>query len=175
MIALTIQTAAAVALHAAEGSWVMFLMVSPIPNALGPIKIEGIKGKHIPNRLRALALDNPYEVKLIGLLPTQLPDEDAHEIANEFGAYQIHDWWFEPSLPLQNFISTSAQDELAVLIGQTQAGALDETVDIEQIAQLLGVSVPTVRRLIKAEKIPCFMQGKAYRFVVNDVMASLGQ
>jgi excisionase family DNA binding protein len=37
----------------------------------------------------------------------------------------------------------------------------------------LGVSVPTVRRLVKAGEIPFLRLGKALRFVAADVLASL--
>jgi len=171
MIALSSHTAAAIALHAAEGSWVMFVQLVGVA---GPVKIEPVLGRQLASRITQLVLDNPYELQLIGLLPSSDPDSDASEIANEFIAYQIHDGWFEPNGDLLAFIGEQAQSSISVLLAQTHPGGLsDAPVDIEQIASILDVSVPTVRRMVKAGEIPYLKFGRFYRFVPNDVLASL--
>ena len=173
MIALSSHTAAAIALHAAEGSWVMFVQTMP-PGIAGPIMIEAIAGRDLAPRLTSLALDNAYDMQLIGLLSSVAPLQDAQTIANEFAAYQIHDWWFDPGPELLAFVGDQAQSTISVLLSKTHPGGLsDAPVDIDQIAEILDVSVPTIRRMIKANEIPYLKFGRSYRFVPNDVLASL--
>ena len=45
----------------------------------------------------------------------------------------------------------------------------DSWVGIEEIANYLGVKVVTVRKLIKAEKIPCHKIGKQWKFKISEV------
>lgn len=173
MIALTSQTAAAIALRAAEGSWVMFTQAMP-PGVAGPVMINGVSGRALAQRLQTIQRYSPYDTQLIGLMPSEVPDEDAAEIANEFGAYQIHDWWFDPRHELLSYVAENAQDALVLLLAETHPGGLsDAPVDIERIAEILDVSVPTVRRMVKAKQIPFLRWGRLYRFVPNDVLASL--
>ena len=174
MIALSTQTAAAIALHAAEGSWVVFLQVLPPTGGQGPIKIEGMRGAQLANRLTAIARDSAYEVQLIGLMPTIInPISHANAFADEH--QEIHDGWFQPTGDLIAFIQHAGQDALHDLLSQTQPGALDQDqlVSIEGIAQILDVSVPTVRRMIKAQAIPFLTFGRVYRFIPSEVIASL--
>ena len=173
MIALSSQTATAIALHARDGAWVMFVQAVVPP--LLPIRIEAVHGRDLIARLAALA-DNFCETQLIGLLESQAPEEDAEYIANEFAAYQIKGWWFESHPSLLTFIQTDAQSVLPELLARTRPGGLsDAPVDIEDIAKVLGVSVPTVRRMVKAGEIPFLKFGRQYRFVPADVLASLRQ
>lgn len=170
MIALTSQTAAAVALHAADGSWVMFMQALQI--GVMPIRIEGIHGADLLARLSTLTDDNFAEIQLVGIIPSDAPERDALAIANEFAPYQIRGWWFEPKPPLLSYIEE--QSVLSQLLMQTHPGGLsDAPVGIEDIADVIGVSVPTVRRMIKANEIPYLKFGRIYRFVPNDVLASL--
>ena len=172
MIALSSQTAAAVALRAAEGSWVTFVQVSN--GVAGPIKIEGMRGSQLADRLMTITRDNPYDLHLIGMLHSQMPVDDAEAIANDFVAYHIHDYWFEPHPELISFIGQDAQTTLNALLAETNPGGLsDQPVDIDRMAEILQVSVPTVRRMIKANAIPYLRFGRIYRFVPNDVLASL--
>lgn len=175
MIALTPNTAAAVALHAAEGSWVIFVQVIPGAGSQGPIKIEGLRGVQLAPRLMSLVRDCPYEVQLIGLMPSTVPIEHAQAVGNEH--HEIHDGWFQPTSELIGFIEHAAQEPLRGLLAETHPGGLDggDIVDIDGIAEILGVSVPTIRRLIKAETIPYLRFGRTYRFVPSDVIASLQQ
>lgn len=173
MIALSSHTAAAIALHAAQGAWVMFLQVMP-PGITGPIRIEGVQGRSLVQRLNAIVDDNAYDVQMIGLLESQSPLEDAQTIAEEFAAYQVRGWWFEPTPELLAFIQNDTQSALSILLAQTHPGGLsDAPVDIERMAEILDVSVPTVRRMVKANEIPFLRFGRLYRFVPNDVLASL--
>lgn len=172
MIVIGANTAAAIALHAAEGSWVMFLQAIYPPERRGPIKVEGLRGASLAERLISISRDCPCEVQLIGLLSSPIdPIQHANEIATELTA--IHSSWFAPTEELTSFIENSAQAPILELLGRTQAGAIDGLMSIDEIAEYLSVSVPTVRRMIKDRRIPYLRFGRIYRFVPNEVVASL--
>jgi excisionase family DNA binding protein len=174
MIVLSPHTANALAPHAVDQSWVMFVQVNAPVSGLGPIKIEGVRGTQIAARLRALAADNAFEPYLIGLTPTVTPNELARAIQEQHVLARLHHDWFQPTAGLLAFIQHTAAGALRRLLAQARPGNIpDGAVDIDEIAQHLGVSVPTVRRLVKDEKIPYLRMGKALRFVPGDVVASL--
>jgi len=174
MIRISTVTAAAIALHATEQDWVIFLQCQP-PTGVWPIKIEAVAGKKLVSRLNTVAVDNPFDILLVGMLTTFQAKDVEHALHQEFADDQIHDGWFNPSMQLFTFIENSAQEALKMLMEQTKPGALsDEIVDIEEIARILGISVPTVRRMVGSKEIPFFRVGKrTLRFVPSDVMASL--
>lgn len=152
----------------------MFVQARAPGNAMGPIKIEGVHGSRIASRLRTLAEENAYETFIIGLHPTDAPDELAEAIYEQHAAARLHHDWFEPTIELITFIQLTAQQALTELLASVRPGGMPEgAVDIETIAQLIGVSVPTVRRLVKAGDIPYLRMGKALRFIAADVLASL--
>lgn len=152
----------------------MFVQVNAPGSGLGPIKIEGVKGTQIASRLRTLAADNAFEPYLIGLTSTPTPTELAKTIQDQYTTTRLHHDWFQPSAGLLTFIQHTAAGTLRELLAQARPGNVpDGAVDIEQIAQHLGVSVQTVRRLVRDGKIPYLRMGKALRFVPTDVIASL--
>ena len=174
MLILSPHTANVLTPLASEHSWVMFVQANPPTGGLGPIKIEGVRGAQIAPRLREIARDNAYETFIIGLTPTTTPTELATEIHAQFANALLHGDWFTPTIDLIAFIQSTGQDALQTLLDQARPGGVpDGAVDIETLAEFLGVSVPTVRRAVKAREIPFFKVGKAYRFVVADVLASL--
>ena len=174
MIVLSPHTASTLSPLTADQSWVMFVQVSPPVGAAGPIKIEGVRGTQIAPRLREIAADNAYETYIIGLTSTETPGELAQVIHDQFNAALLHHDWFEPTIELLAFVQHTAQEALQNLLAQTRPGGVPEgAVDIETIAEFLGVSVPTVRRAVKAGEIPYLRMGKALRFVAADVLASL--
>lgn len=151
----------------------MFVQVMP-PTGIGPIKIEGVRGAKIGERLNAISVENPFPTYLIGLVEAPIPHEYAHAIAQQFVDAHMHDGWFEPVLPLIQLVQHLGQRALGELIAQTRPGAVDdEIVDIETIARVLGISVPTVRKLVAADGIPHMRVGKQYRFSVADVLAAM--
>ena len=183
MIALSLSTAAAIALHAAEGSWVVFVQMVE-PDRPGPIKIEGIRGARLGSRLFAIAKCVPYDVQLIGLLPSAIPDVDAASIAADFVQAELHDGWFEATDYILAYVQNSAQSSLQAMVGQIQPGALGDSgsseesvVTIDRLAEILGVSVPTIRRMVADKAIPALRWGNGprahLRFSVADVIASL--
>jgi excisionase family DNA binding protein len=174
MLIVSPHTASALAPLTSDQSWVMFVQVNPPMGGLGPIKIEGVRGSQIAPRLREIAADNAYETFIIGLTPTPTPTELAQTIHTQFVSALLHHDWFEATLDLIGFIQHTGQEALQALLAQTRPGGVpDGAVDIETLAEFLGVSVPTVRRAVKAGTIPFFKMGKALRFVAADVLASL--
>lgn len=174
MIALSTTTAAVIALHAAQGSWLVYLQLTPPGLNTGPIKIEGIRGDQLASRLATIARDNAFEVRMIGMSPTLTPLEDANAIAADFEQAHLHDGWFEPTDYILTHIEHTAQDALQELLDRTHpAGLGDQPVDIERMAEILECSVITVRRLVKSGQIPYLKFGRIYRFVPADVIASL--
>ena len=174
MLILSPHTASALSPLTADQSWVMFVQVNPPMGGLGPIKIEGVRGKQIATRLREISADNAYETFIIGLTPTEAPDELANAIQTQFAGAHLHHDWFDATLDLIAFVQLTAQEALEALLAQTRPGGVpDGAVNIETMAGVLGVSVQTVRRAVKAREIPFYKVGKAYRFMVADVLASL--
>jgi excisionase family DNA binding protein len=174
MLFLSPHTAKTLSPLTADQSWVMFVQVNPTTGGFGPIKIEGVRGTQIATRLREIAADNAFETFIIGLTPTETPDELAHMIQTQFASAHLHHEWFEATIDLVSFIQHTAQEALETLLAQTRPGGIpDGAVDIETIAGLLGVSSKTVRRLVKDGEIPYMRMGRALRFVPSDVMASL--
>jgi excisionase family DNA binding protein len=174
VIVLSPHTAGTLSPLTADQSWVMFVQVSPPGGGMGPIKIEGVPGTQIASRLRALAEENAYETFIIGLHPTDTPGELADLIHEQHATARLHHDWFEPTMELIAFIQLTSQQAITELLAQARPGGIPEgAVDIEAIAGFLGVSVPTVRRLVKAGEIPALRMGKALRFIAADVLASL--
>jgi len=152
----------------------MFVQVTPPGVGYGPIKIEGVKGVQLAPRLRAIAADNAFDALLIGLVATPTPDELTQTIHDQHEAARLHHDWFTPTTELVGFIQHAAQPALRDLLGRTRPGGLpDNAVDIGEMAAILGVSVPTVRRMVKADEIPYLRLGKALRFMPADVVASV--
>lgn len=154
----------------------MFVQASA-PNDHGPILIEAVCGADLGNRLAELARDNAYEAMLIGLLESTTPELHAQQIAAQVEAHHLHHQWYASTGTLIAFIQTSAQRALQELLALTHPGALPtEPVDIDEMARLLNVSVPTVRRMVKRGEIP-FLRSSGerghLRFIPQEVFASL--
>ncbi len=173
MIIVGPNTSQAIAPHARERSWVAFIQIAP-PTGIGPIKIEGVRGAKIGERLITISVENPYPAYLIGLVPSESPHQHARAIAEQFIAHHMHDGWFEPAPALLQLIQHVGQPALGELLAQTRPGGVEgQVVDIETIATMLGVSVKTIRRLVDADAIPHMRVGRQLRFVVDDVIASM--
>lgn len=173
MLRLSTATTTAIALHATDQSWVLFVQCNAPGASIAPIKIEGVKPKDFILRTRALATENPFDTFLIGLLPTNTPHEHAHAIASQFEDQHIRDGWYAPSAELLEFIEQTASPTLNGMLSLVHPVAVDGVVTIEEIATMLNVSVPTVRRMVKAGEIPHLRFNRALRFVPADVIASL--
>lgn len=141
----------------------------------GPILIEPVQGSDLGRRLGELARDNAYDTMLIGLLETPTPDTHAKQIAEQCESDHLHHSWFSASGNLLAFIQTTAQRALQELLAQTHPAAISgRIVDIKEMADMLGVSIPTVRRMVKAGEIPVVRApDRVLRFNPIDVIASL--
>jgi helix-turn-helix protein len=172
-------TAHALTPHAAGRSWVIFVQTNPPTGNNGPILIEGVRGHDISTRLHALSRDNAYETMLIGLIESQTPEQHAAAIIEQYAIVgHMHDSWYMPTADLLAFIHHVAQKSIQELLSQMHPGGLStEHVDIEQMATILDVSVPTVRRMVKNNIIPYLRWGTTgsspLRFVPADVVATL--
>lgn len=169
-------TTSALAPHAAGRSWIVFLQVNPASGGLGPVKIEGMRGNIVGQRLAQLARDSAYELLIIGLIESPTPDEHAAAIAAQYEPWRVHHDWFQPTAELLAFINHNASLPLQELAGQLHPGVVgDNIVDVKEMAAILGVSVPTVRRMVTADEIPYMRWGRGgtLRFNPADVIASL--
>lgn len=180
MLALSLSTAVAMALHATKASWVMFVQCTLVDGRPGPIKIEGVRGDKLGARLIAVAKGYPFEVQLVGLLMSAMPKEDAEQIYANFANYNLHDDWYDPSNLITSWIEDNAQSPIHSLLAATHPAALegdngDTPVTIDEIAEILGVAVVTVRRMIRDKRIPAMRWGHVYRFVPRDVIAALSR
>jgi excisionase family DNA binding protein len=176
VLRLSTATAAAIALHATDQNWILFVQCQP-PCGAWPIKIEGTTGKKLIDRVNDLAADNPFDMFLVGLVQSIQPVREL-EVAlhQEFATDALHDGWFAPSRALLSFIEGTAQASLQDLLMLTQPGGLEEVVGIDEIAKLLNVSVPTIRRMVKDGRIPYMRFGNGtLRFCPDSVLASLGE
>ena len=176
MLTFSSPTAIAAALHATEGSWIVFLQSNAsVDDPFGPIRIDSAaSAQQLSDRLTALGIECPYDLRLIGLVQTEDVASDIEALTTTFAACRMHDLWFAPCTELIALIAERAQDAMGDLLAQTHPGALsDVPVDIEEIARIIGVSVPTVRRMVKGREIPFLKWGRIYRFVPADVIASL--
>jgi excisionase family DNA binding protein len=151
----------------------MFVQAASPPVGFGPIKIEGVLGTQIADKLRDLSAKNAFDTYLIGLTPTTTPAELEQAIHLQFAEDVLHHDWFSPSPDLLTFIQIAGHDALQELLTQARPAVPAGAVDVETIAKLLDVSVATVRRAVKAGEIPYFRMGKVLRFMPADVLASL--
>lgn len=178
MIVLSPHTTEALSPHTKGQSWVMFVQAKPPCGGIGgPIWIEGVgSDDEVSDRLREIDRWCPYETFIIGLQPTDTPEELAAAIQAQHQTSRLRHDWFEPTPELILLIQHNGQQAVIALLERVQPGGVpDGVVDIKTIAEFLDVSVPTVRRLVKAGVIPAIRMGKALRFVTADVLESLGQ
>jgi len=172
VIVLSPHTADSLSPLAEDQSWVMFVQVHA--GGLSPIKIEGVRGAQIAERLRAIDADSAFEVYLIGLIPVDDPAAAMQAIMAAHATSRLRHDWFLPTIDLLAYVQSDAQTSLQELLAQARPDHVpDHAVDIDEIAEFLGVSTSTVRRMVKAGEIPHLRMGKALRFVPAEVLAAL--
>lgn len=180
MIILSPHTADTLSPLAEDQSWVMFVQVMA-PVGVNPIKIEGVTGTQIAARLRAIDADNAFETYLVGLLNLgdglsdhKDPTAVADAIGQQFSSARLRHDWFQPTIDLLTFIQAHGQEALQALLSQARSWNVpDGAVDINELAEFLGVSKSTVRRMTARREIPHFRVGKALRYVPAEVLAAL--
>lgn len=166
-------TAAAIAPHAADRSWVVFLQTVLPVGVVSPIRIVGMKGADIGKELRKITADNAYEIQIIGLIASNDPVTHAKAIGEQYSGH-LHDGWYMPSGDLIAFIQHHGKRALIELLERVHPAVMEDVVDTAEMARLLSCSVQTIRRMVKDEKIPYFRVGNwEYRFQPKDVLAAL--
>jgi len=146
-------------------AWVLFSRVQAPTGML--IKIEATRA--LAARVRDLDEDSPFEVGVIGLMETRDPLEAARAIQREHQSVRVKGAWFQPSTPLLVFIEKAAQADLRALVehmGPTPPG----TITVEELAQHLRCSVPTIYRHVQNGQLPHFRVGRQIRFVLSEVV-----
>ena len=138
----------------------------------GTICIEGTKNPS--GRLRALSEDNSGETFLIGLLRVEDPTKAEEELHARFASAHVRGRWFQPVPALIAFIQTDGQAAIRDLLATLRPHSQPEgTITIEEMAAHLNVSVPTVRRMVKAGRVPYLRAGNQLRFLAADVVTTL--
>lgn len=136
------------------------------------VLIEGTK--HAPERLRALADNNSGETKWVGMLRVEDPTKAEAELHTRFASTRARGRWFQQSPELVALIASQGQAALRELLGDLRPHSHPEgTITVEEIAAHLNVSVPTIRRMVKAGKVPYLRAGNQLRFLAADVVATL--
>ena len=165
MLALTPPTVLAISQSLEGRSWVAFFGLRA-PSGLC-IKIEATKT--LAARMRALENDSPFDTSLMGLIETTQPAEAARAIQNEYQAARLRGEWFQPVPQLLTFIDRGAQTDLKNLVSHLRP-ATDGTVSVEELAEHLGVSVPTIYRRVRDRQLPHYRVGRQIRFVLAEVL-----
>jgi excisionase family DNA binding protein len=149
---------------------VYFAQCRPAEGFLGPIKISSTK--NLLTHLQALVSNNPFPVYLIGWITVDEPEKLEKQIHQQFSAQRVKGDWFQASDELITFIRQRATRPLPLPLA---APVIDVggTLTIEQIAELLKVSVPTVRRLVASNAIPYHRFGRQIRFVRDEVLKAV--
>lgn len=168
MLALTAPTILSIAPSLEGRSWVAFLQLQAPPSSF--IKIDATKT--LVARLRQLDRDLPFETRLIGLIETVNPSEAARAIQREYEAARVRGEWFRPELSLLTFIERGAQHDLREIVAHLEP-AKSGTIGIAELAKQLGVSVPTIRRMVADRRIPSLLVRGQIRFVLSEVLSAV--
>lgn len=170
MLIISPQTAASLGALTRGRSGVIFVqaeMTGP-----SPIKIEGTGDPG--TRLREIDREMPVSTYWVGWFPTENPRQVATAIGEQHPTARVRNDWFLPTVDLIGYIQHVAQRPLFELLSQLKQHSHPEgTMDIEEIAKYLGVSVPTIRRMVDREEIPSLRIGRKLRFFAADVVATL--
>ena len=144
------------------------------PELVGFIQIAATR--NFLSQVAVLVESNPFPMYLHGYIPTGDSEKLAKEIRELMGAYQLRGTWFRPQQELIEFIGKNARRPTAVGL-PTGGGNVDskeeQLLTVEQIAEKLQVSEPTIRRLVASGKIPHIRQGRLLRFQMSAVLAAL--
>ena len=159
--------------HAAGRSWVVFLQTALPDGVPSPIKIAAMHGAKIGEELQRISTANAYEVRIIGLIPSDQADQQAAAIAQKFGEH-LHDGWYAPRADLIAFIQHHAKAAFQELLGRVHPAAItDRLVSVRELAQILNCAEITVRRMYQSNEIPFVKTGDKYLFHPAEVIAAL--
>lgn len=118
---------------------------------------------------------NPHLVILLGYVETPDPDKLEKELRLRFAGSHHRGAWYRPTLDLYKYIRETAKQPspTAGTVASSPAPAPQELLSVEELAQYLNVSVPSVRRWIQNGKIPVIRQGRLLRFYLPDVLTAI--
>lgn len=163
---LTFATAKRIAEHSPGPGYVYFAQCRPADGFLGPIKISATK--NLAAHLQALVANNPFPVYLLGWITVDDPEKLERQLHTQFASQRIKGDWFQVTDELVDLIRARATRPIPV-----PPSAVPATLTIEEIAELLKVSVPTVRRLVASNAIPFHRVGRQIRFVPDEVLKAV--
>ncbi len=171
MLVLTPQTTQSLRPLAKNLACVIFVQAK-MPVGASPILIEATRDP--AGRLREIDRDSAVETYWIGMVPSEQPFEHATALGEQFASARIRHDWFTPTVEVLTFVQHVAQRPLLDLLARLRVHSQPEgAVTIETVAEYLGVSIPTVRRMVKDAKIPVMRVGSQLRFFIADIVASL--
>jgi excisionase family DNA binding protein len=171
LLVLTPQTTQSLGPLTRKLACVIFVQAK-MPVGESPILIEGTRDPAA--RLREIDRDSPVETYWIGMIPSESPFEHATALGEQFATARTRHDWFAPTVEVLLFVQHVAQRPLLELLAQLRPHSQPEgAITVDELAEYLGISVPTVRRLVKDGKIPVMRAGNQLRFFVADVVASL--
>lgn len=170
MLVLSPQTASSLGTTARSRGAVIFVQALTLGGAL--IRIDAT---HDPaSTLNEIDRLSPIEISLVGWIPHDNPRVLANAIMEQHKDARARGDWFTATIDLSRYILHVAQPPLAELLANLPAHSHpDGTVSIEEMAQIAGVSVSTLRRQIEKGQIPVLRFGRRMRFLPADVIASV--
>jgi excisionase family DNA binding protein len=87
----------------------------------------------------------------------------------DFYLHRVHDEWFSPAVAILAYVAERAQPYDPVVRTVDE----EELVTTAQLAGVLSISVPTVRRWVRSAVIPFYLIGRRKRFRISEVRAAL--
>lgn len=167
---LTFQTTRTID-HAPAGVGVVyFVQCRPTDETIGPIRIGATR--NLQAHLQQLVDLNPFPLYFMGSMMSAEPEKAKQMIQEQFATARTRGDWFRPTDELITFIRTKSQRPLTPPTPQVPT---DRLLSVEDVARILGVSVPTIRRFVAAGQIPCVRIGRQLRFAPGDITALHGR
>lgn len=149
---------------------VYFVQTRPSEDLAGPVRIGSTR--NLQQHLQQLVDHNPFPLYLLGSMVSAEPEKAKHHIHEQFAAARSRGDWFRPTDELLQYVRTATQRPLTPPMPQVPA---DQLLSIEDVARILNVSVPTVRRLVDAGRLPVMRIGRQLRFSPKDITALHGR
>jgi excisionase family DNA binding protein len=142
----------------------------------GPINIGATQD--LEKQFVSLQRANPYSLVVVGFVAFNEPQAAAqhdHGLRERFAQHHIHSDWYRPVSEIVEYAYSTRQIPVAptkyraVMTHEAEPKLLTP----QQLAEKLGVSVPTIRRLIQQDVIPYLKAGAQIRFDLNAVLKAM--
>lgn len=143
----------------------------------------------IHQRFQTLRAENAYPVSILGIIVDERADVLEATLHQRFVEYHDHGKWFAADNELMAYIAANARPVDGQRVASGPHVNLDFDVQLDgltwpecepealltlgQMASDLNVSVPTMLRVLRSERLPHFRIGKQIRFVREEVYAHL--